>query len=223
MRTALLASLCVTLCVVAGCPAGVPETVWKLDRLDQIKASLPPGLAPEVLGAPQVMEKEGRRALCFDGKSDGVFVPLNPIEGRSKFTIEILFRPDGDGPPEQRFLHIQDEQEHRVLIETRVGDQSWSLDTFLRATDADKLTLLDRAKAQPTDRWYWAALVYDGKTMSHHINAAKQMEGEVAFPPMVKGRISLGVRQNRIHWFKGCIAEVRFTPVAIPAAKLQKP
>jgi len=110
-----------------------------------------------------------------------------------------------------------------VLMETRVGDGAWSLDTFLRTSDADKLTLLDRAQTQPADRWYWAALVYDGKTMSHYVNGAKQLEGEVAFTPMGPGRISLGVRQNRVYWFKGCIAEVRFARGAIPAARLRRP
>jgi hypothetical protein len=146
-----------------------------------------------------------------------------PLAGNTGFTIEILFRPDGDGAAEQRFLHIQDEQEHRVLMETRVADQAWSLDTFLRTSDADKLTLLDRAKSQPTDRWYWAALVYDGETMSHYVNGTKQLEGPVAFAPMGPGRISLGVRLNRVYWFKGCIAEVRFARSAIPAGRLRRP
>jgi hypothetical protein len=141
----------------------------------------------------------------------------------SAFTIEILFHPDGDGPAEQRFLHIQDEQERRVLIETRVSeDRRWSLDTFLRASDADKLTLLDRARTQPTDRWYWAALVYDGRTMRHYVDGEKQLQGEVAFPPTGPGRISLGVRQNRIHWFKGCIAQVRISEEALLPAALRR-
>lgn len=210
----------VSLCLVSGllgC-ATTPAKVWKLERSDSIG-----GMKAEVLGSPRAVDDGGHRALCFDGKSDGIFIPVNPIAGSSHFTIEILLRPDGDGPLEQRFLHIQDEQEHRVLMETRVGDQTWSLDTFLRTSDADKLTLLDRAKSQPTDRWYWAALVYDGKTMSHYVNGAKQLEGEVMFAPMVPGRISLGVRQNRIHWFKGCIAEVRFAAAAIPASRLRRP
>src|SRR5689334_15995327 len=130
MKSVLVAALCLVLCVVAGCPAGVPQVVWNLDRLEQAH------LEPEILGAPQVVEKDGRRAMCFDGKADGIFLPLNPIAERDKFTIEVLLRPDGDGPPEQRFLHIQDDQEHRVLLETRVGGGTWSLDTFLRTTDA---------------------------------------------------------------------------------------
>lgn len=219
MKTKLALPLVLILCFAAGCPKGPEVTVWDLEHLASIG-----GLAPEILGGPQALEKDGRKALCFDGKADGLLFPTNPIQGWSRFTIEILFRPDADGPPEQRFLHIQDEQERRVLIETRVNPQrAWSLDTFLRATDADKLTLLDMQKTQPADRWYWAALTYDGKTMRHYVNAKQQLEGPVAFPPTGSGRISLGVRQNRIHWFKGCISEVRFTPAATPARLLLQP
>ena len=198
--------------------ADTSKAVWHLDNLSSVG-----GLTPEVLGAPKRFSGKGITALCFDGKSDGLFLPVNPIEGWSRFTIEILFRPDGDGPPEQRFLHIQDDQERRALIETRLTDQrTWSLDTFLRATDTNKLALLDRAKSQPTDQWYWAALVYDGVTMSHYVNGIRQLEGAVTFPPTGPGRISLGVRQNQLHWFKGCIAQVRFSPSALAPDQLQR-
>jgi hypothetical protein len=204
--------------VAAGCAASTASHEWRLEQIDSIG-----GFAPEVIGAPGAREKDGVKALCFDGKSDGLLLPVNPIAGLGKFTIEILFHPDGDGPAEQRFLHIQDELERRVLMETRVSeDHTWSLDTFLRATDADKLTLLDRAKSQPTDQWYWAALVYDGKTMRHYVNGEKQLEGEVTFTATGPGRISLGVRQNRIHWFKGCIARVRFSGSALEPAALRR-
>lgn len=212
------------LCLLAGCAhtgtADPPKpAVWKLDNLESVG-----GRKPEVLGAPRQLSEEGRRALCFDGKADGIFLPVNPIAGWRQFTIEVLFRPDGDGPAEQRFLHIQDEQERRVLIETRVSDQrTWSLDTFLRDSEAQKLTLLDTAKAQATDRWHWAALVYDGHTLSHFVDGGLQLTGAVIFQPMSAGRISLGVRQNRIHWFKGCISQVRFSASALPPASLQKP
>lgn len=208
------------LCLMAvGCATAPPSHSWRLDQLNSIG-----GQAPEVLGAPRPMTRDGRSALCFDGKADGLFLPVNPIEGWPRFTIQVLMLPEGDGPEEQRFLHIQDAQEHRVLIETRVDpNRQWSLDTFLRATDTAKLTLLDRARTQPTDSWYWAALVYDGKTMRHFLNGVQQLEGQVDFPPMGSGRISLGVRQNRIHWFKGCLAEVRFTADALPPGSLQKP
>ena len=132
------------------------------------------------------------------------------------------FKPDGTGGEEQRFLHLEDEMKHRVLMETRVRDGSWSLDTFLFQDATHKLTLLDRAKKHPTDRWYWVALVYDGKTMTHYVNSERELGGDVEFPPMTTGRTSVGVRQNRVSWFKGAIAELRFTPAALPADRLAR-
>jgi hypothetical protein len=215
----LLLSFALTACAHSGAAGGPRATVWKLDNVASVG-----GFQPEVWGSPRAVVENGRRALCFDGQDDGLLLPTNPIAGLARFTIEILFRPDGDGPAEQRFLHIQDERERRVLIETRVTDQrTFALDTFLRDTDANKLTLLDRTLVQPTDRWHWAALVYDGATMSHYVDAAKQLSGAVIFPPMDAGRMSLGVRQNRVHWFKGCIAQVRVTAAALPATDLQRP
>lgn len=201
--------------LLAGCasPRGgeaARDIVWPLTSLSTIG-----GHTPQVLGNPRVVTEGGRTAICFDGRHDGLLLPMNPIEGWPRFTIEVTFRPDADGPAEQRFLHIEDDAGRRALLETRVNDDgAWALDTFLHASQAERLTLLDRAIVQPTDRWYRVALVYDGRTMSHRVDGRKQLEGAVVFPPMSAGRVSLGVRQNLVHWFKGCIAEVRFRPRA---------
>lgn len=207
--------LALTSCAATTAPSAKP-VVWELKSLDIIG-----GQKPEVLGAPKAAMASGHRALCFDGKADGVFVPVNPIEGWGAYTVEALFKPDGDGPEEQRFLHIQDESNRRLLLETRVANNEWALDTFLLDTEADKLALLDRTLTSPTDQWHWAALVFDGKKMTHYVNGVKQLEGAVKVPPMGSGRISLGVRQNLVYWYKGCIAQVRFTPSALDAKALQ--
>lgn len=210
----VLVSLC-----AAGCATSPAHESWRLER-----ASTVGGHAAQVLGAPAARVEGGRTALCFNGESDGLILPVNPIEGWSRFTIEILFRPDRDGPEEQRFLHIEDDTQRRALIETRLTSPgAWALDTFLHSSATDRLTLLDRSISQPTGRWYWAALSYDGAVMAHYVNGVKQLEGTVNFTPTSKGRISLGVRQNQVHWFKGCIAEVRFTAAALAPERLQKP
>lgn len=203
-------------CVMTGCAAprnDAPRAItWRLEQTASIG-----GFTPEVLGSPMARTVDGRKALCFDGIADGLLIATNPIAGWPRYTIEVLMKPDGDGPEEQRFLHIQDDQQRRLLIETRVTrEKSWALDTFLHASQEQRLTLLDRSLLQPTDRWYRVALVYDGTAMSQHVDGVKLLEGPVAMPPMTQGQISLGVRQNRIHWFKGCIAEVRFVPDAPP-------
>ncbi len=193
------------------------STVWTIRDAARVG-----GHATEVLGQPKVAGAGRDIATVFDGTGDGIFIPALPITGWQAFTIEVRFRPDGSGGEEQRFLHLEDELKHRVLMETRVRDQQWSLDTFLFQDAARKLTLLDRAILHPTDRWYWVALVYDGAKMSHYVNGALELQGDVEFSPMTTGRTSIGVRQNRVSWFRGAIAELRFTPAALPADRLQR-
>ena len=209
--------LSAVLVACAALPDGDKSTVWTLRDVTRVGSHV-----TEVVGAPKVANSGADTAIVFDGKGDGLFVPANPVAGWSAFTIEVRFKPDGSGGEEQRFLHLEDELKHRVLMETRVRDQQWSLDTFLFQDAEHRLTLLDRTKLHPTYRWYWVALVYDGAKMSHYVNGELELAGEVAFAPMTTGRSSIGVRQNRVSWFKGAIAEARFTPAALPAERLRR-
>jgi hypothetical protein len=191
--------------------------IWTLDNAASIG-----GHQPTVLGAPRFVDAGVGPAACFNGKDDGLIVPAIPIAGWAQFTIEVLLRPDADGPAEQRFVHLQDERESRALIEIRLTpDGQWCLDTFL-LSGKNSLPLIDRAKLHPAGSWHWAALVYDGKKLAHFVDGTKEMEGEVTFPPMTTGQTSLGVRLNRLYWFKGCIREVHFSPTALGPAQLQR-
>lgn len=203
-----------------GATAAAEPLVWRVEDTKQIG-----GTTPATLGAPRAVVEDGRKAVRFNGASDGLILAQNPIKGLGAFTIEVLFKPDGDGPEQQRFVHVEDTAQNRGLIETRVTpNRQWYLDTFLYAHPRESgLTLVDPTKLHPCDRWYWAALVYDGNVMSHFVNAVKEKEGAIAFGPMLEGRTSLGVRLNQVFWFKGAIAEVRFRARALPAAELQQP
>lgn len=198
--------------------------VWRLDRTDAIG-----GLVPEVLGAPRVVQEAGGTALYFNGASDGLLVPVNPLQGLEQFTIEVLFKPAADGPEAQRFLHVQDnlgakgDPGSRALIEIRLAEGTWALDTFLFSKVSEaKLVLFDAKKRHPSGRWTWVALVYDHGHMSSYVDGVKELEGEVAFPPTVAGRVSLGVRQNKVYWFKGGLREVRWHQTALKAEQLQR-
>ncbi|MFT3782898.1 MAG: LamG domain-containing protein [Nibricoccus sp.] len=197
--------------------AAPASAVWKLENPRTVD-----GADCEVLGNPVVKTENGVTALIFDGKSDGVFVPRNPLIGWQQFTIEVLIKPDGSGDEAQRFIHIEDSAGRRAMVETRVTrDGHWALDTYLR-TDAERnRTLFDFAKLHATDKWYWVALVYDGKAMSSYVDGEKELEGPVDFLPMIDGQISVGVRQNRVYWYKGAISEIRFHPKALRPAELQ--
>jgi hypothetical protein len=197
--------------------AAVP-VVWKLESTAKIG-----GHKPEVLGSPRIVKEDGCKALVFNGRSDGLIFPVNPIAGWSRFTIEVLIKPDPTGDEEQRFIHIQDTQGRRAMVETRITpDHRWVLDTYLRATENDNRTLIDRAKTHPTGQWHWVALVYDSRVMTSYINGVKELEGEVLLPPMTEGAISIGVRQNKVFWYKGSIREVRFHREALKPAALQR-
>ena len=214
---ALLLALSLPSLAAAEPPAPAP-TVWSLDQAAKVG-----GLAPTVLGAPGTIAGPGGPALHFNGTSDGLFVPANPLAGHAAFTVEILFNPEEGGPEAQRFVHIQDTATRRVMMETRLdGHGGWWLDTFLGDATHPGQPLIDPHHVHPTGRWYWAALTYDGKRMTHFINGEKELEADFAFGPMVAGQISLGVRQNKVYWFKGGIRELRFHATALAPAALQR-
>jgi hypothetical protein len=192
--------------------------VWTLSNTAVIG-----GQKPQVLGAPRIVDMSaGGPALKFDGQTDGLILPVNPIAGWPSFTIEVLFRPDANGPRAQRFLHIADRLGSRVLIETRTTDgKSWILDTYL-AGSKKRRTLRNRTKRHPADKWAWVALVYDGRKMVHYVNGMREFEGRTVFPPMADGTTSLGMRLNQVFWFKGSIKEVRFSPTALAPDILQR-
>lgn len=192
--------------------------VWHLDQTANVG-----GFAITVLGEPKVVTDAGGPAVQFNGTTDGLFVAANPLAGWKAFTVEILFSPAEGGPGAQRFVHIQDAATWRVMIETRLdGKGGWWLDTFLGNGSKPGQALIDPAHVHPTGRWYWAAVSYDGKHMVHYINGEKELEADTEFGPMTAGQISLGVRQNKVYWFKGGIREVRFSPAALAPEALQR-
>jgi len=193
--------------------------IWKITSVSQVGK-----YTPEVLGKPR-LSNNGHAALTFNGVNDGLIVPGNPIEGWSKFTIEFLFKPDGDGPVQPRFVHFQDKEENRGTLEIRLTPKKrWYLDAFLKnGKTIDKgLALNDTTLLHDADKWYWVAMVFDGKIMTSYVNGVKELQGPVNFPVMTAGQISIGVRLNKVNWFKGAISEARFHPEALSASALQR-
>lgn len=200
-------------------PPPVEAVEWRLDSLKVIG-----GHTVSAIGAPRLVQTEVGPAVEFNGASDGLFLETNPLRGLERFTVEVVFQPAADGPEEQRFLHIEEGGTgSRALIELRMlPGAMWSLDTYLRTRDAG-VTLLDRRNAHPAGRWYSAALAYDGRSMTHYVNGVPELSGAIAFSALAGGRTSLGVRQNRVSWFKGRIHSVRITHEALPPDRLIRP
>jgi hypothetical protein len=66
-------------------------------------------------------------------------------------------------------------------------------------------------------------LVFDGGEMSHYVNGVKELSSEISFSPLHKGRTSIGVRINQVHWFKGAIRTIRFAPRALQPNEFLEP
>jgi len=184
--------------------------VWDLDNLERIG-----GNKATVLGSPVVVETEKGRAIAFDGIDDAIIIEANPLAGARQFTVEAIFRPDAGGDAEQRFLHVQETDDRRVLLEIRLTqDNRWFLDTFIKSGESEE-TLYSEIFPHPLGVWYHAALVYKGKQMWHYINGAQELSGAVDYLPVKGGRTSIGCRLNRVFWFKGAIKRIRVTHRAL--------
>ena len=53
-----------------------------------------------VIGSPRVVELDGEKVVEFSGEGDGLLIPVNPAQGLTAFTAEIVFKPYSDGPME---------------------------------------------------------------------------------------------------------------------------
>jgi hypothetical protein len=201
----LLASLHLGGCTVAH------DVVWQLDSLQNIG-----GHAVTVVGEPEIVDAAIGQAIEFDGIDDGLFLDVHPLAGFDTFTVEVIFKPYSGGRAEQRFFHMQDRSsEHRVMFETRLtGDGRWFLDTFIY-TGGQKVTLFAEDQTHDLDTWYHVAIVVDDDSFAHYVNGQKELSAAIDYEAQQGGRSSLGVRLNRVDWFKGAIRTVRFTPQAL--------
>ena len=203
--------------------AQTPQTpkksvVWKIDNLKKIG-----GNAVEVLGNPQIIKTEKGKAVLFDGVDDALLISVNPLEGFHEFTVEATFRPDAEGAKEQRWLHIEDTEntESRALLETRLVGAEWFLDTFLKSGDNRSALYAENFK-HALGRWFTVALVFDGAEMRHYVDGKLELSGKITRKAFGKGITSIGVRQNKIYWFKGAVSKARFTNRALSPQEFMK-
>ena len=194
------------------------SVTWKIDNLKKIGDH-----AVEVLGSPKVIKTDRGNAVIFDGVRDGIFIQNNPLAGSDKFTIEAIFRPDAGGEKEQRWLHIEDTDnvENRAMLETRLNGGEWFLDTFLKSGDS-RMPLFAENFKHPVGRWFHIALVYDGTEMRHYVDGKLELSGKISFKKFGNGITSIGVRQNKVYWFKGAVLKARFTNRALTPKQFMK-
>jgi hypothetical protein len=193
--------------------------VWEVNSLERIG-----GLPVTLVGKPSLEQTDRGPAVRFNGATDGLILGTNPVHGATAFTVEALIRPAAGGAFEQRFLHIhENKSENRLLLEIRqVDGADWYGDTYLQ-TGAESRFLNDPRRRHRADEWHALALVYDGKQMIQYEDGVRELQGAVAFAPLGPGQTALGMRFNKVHWFKGVILRVRFTPRALAATELLRP
>ena len=196
--------------------------IWCFDRLDQIG-----GLTPHLEGHPQINNGPLGKAAVFNGVDDAVFLDEHPLAGAKTFSIEVVFRPDG-GAFAQRWLHLAMDDatigpdgkplNTRMLFEIRVVGDQWYLDAFAKGQGYNQ-TLAFADKLFPLGHWYHVAQTYDGKTYRSFVNGALQGQADMDFKPQSSGHASVGTRINRVDYFKGAVAEARFTPQALEMSR----
>ncbi|HZQ41503.1 MAG TPA: LamG domain-containing protein [Rhizomicrobium sp.] len=204
--------------------------VWKFDNLSRIG-----GMTPKVEGSPQLVESPVGKAVQFNGKDTGLFFPGRPLVGAKTFTIEAIFRPEG-GDFQQRWMHIAEtdpktgldanpggtsDPNPRFMFEVRVVDGQWYMDAFVNSASGSK-ALIDPKKLHPINQWYAVEQTYDGKTYRSYVNGVLENEGDVAFTPHGAGHMMVGVRMNHVNYFKGSVAEARFTDRALKPSEFLK-
>lgn len=201
-----------------------PHTqIWHFDRADKIG-----GFTTQVVGHPQVVDTQYGKAVHFNGTSDGISVPDHPLAGASTYTWEVIFRPDADGAQAQRFFHLQEQDPatgadtgNHMLFEIRIVDNQWCLDSFASSGENNR-TLLNCKALHPLGRWYRVTAVYDGKMLRNYVGDELQGEGSLDFKPQLPGHSSVGVRINKVFWFKGDILMARMTPRALSPEEFLK-
>ena len=190
---------------------------WKLEDLNSPKAE---GVTKT--GDPRTVDSPYGKAVHFDGTKDGLFLNTHPLEKLAQFTVEVFFQPDAQAPHEQRFLHMGQATSDRLLLETRVtDDDQWYLDAFIKSGDSSR-TLIDKDKLHATGIWYHIALVVDNGKMDTYVNGKHELNGNIAFSPFKEGTMSVGVRMNKVSWFKGAIYKIRITPKCLIPAEFMK-
>jgi hypothetical protein len=204
-------------------PQRVDSEVWSFDRLENIG-----GHRTTVLGEPRIVDSPVGKAVEFDGVDDALFIDNQPLAGAEAFTWEAIFRPDG-GQREQRWFHLSEQDpvtgadtENRMLFEIRAMDDKWFFDSY-NQSGAASATLMNKTALHPLGVWYHVASVYDGKRFSNYVNGVREGAADVELAPHRPGRASVGMRINKVFYFKGAVHLARFTRRALSPETFLKP
>jgi hypothetical protein len=197
--------------------------MWTFDRLENIG-----GHRTTVLGQPKVINSPIGKAVEFDGVDDALFIDNHPLAGARTFTWEAIFRPDG-GEREQRWFHLSEQipqtgadTENRMLFEIRVVDARWFLDSYIQSGTENK-ALMNRQALHQLGAWYHVASVYDGQEFRNYVDGVQEGSAQLNLAPHGPGHASVGVRINKVFYFKGAVHLARFTRRALTPSEFLPP
>jgi len=204
--------------------AAMPDGVIRFDNLQKIG-----GAAVKVEGAPKIISSPAGKAMLFNGKDDALFISDRPLVGAKTFTLEAIFRPDG-GDEQQRWMHVAEtdpatgldanpggtsDPNPRFMFEIRVKGDQWWLDAFVNFKGGSK-ALIFPEKTFPIGKWYAVQQTYDGRMYRAYVNGVLQGEAVVEnYVPHGPGHMMVGTRMNHVNYFKGAVAQARFTSRAL--------
>lgn len=167
-----------------------------------------------IIGSPKLIESPYGAAVLFNGVDDGIFLDYTPLLNLEEFTIEVIMRPDKGGSEEQRFLHMGEMHGDRVMFETRLTNDFWYLDAYIQSGEI-KLAMIDSTKLYPLGEWYNFTLVNKNGELEVFLNGKREFKEIIQFTPFTDANTSIGVRQNKVHWYKGAFYKIKITPKAI--------
>lgn len=209
------------------------SVIWDIGRFDKIG-----GHAVTVVGNPQVIATPAGKAVLFDGVKDGLVIDNHPLAGFTQFTFEALVRADG-GEPAQRWFHLAEtdpktgldatvapdnptnDSNARFTFELRVAGDQCYFESFTHGPTYTS-ALIDKTKTHPLGRWCVVTQTYDGQAHRSYVDGVLEKEDPLAYTPQGPGRASVGMRINRVSYFKGAVMRARFAPRALAPSEFLK-
>ena len=174
-----------------------------------------------ISGKPQLIESPYGEAVSFNGIDDDFLLNEMPLISLKEFTVEMIFNPDPTGPFEQRVLHIGESKADRMLLEIRAVDSNWYFDGYA-CSGTNKKALANETLVHPLGKWYHVAFVVSPNNLTTYVNGKQELQEPFSFLPIKTGQTSIGVRLNRVNWFKGAIYKIRITPKQVKPNKFMR-
>ena len=214
---------------------------WNFDNLNSVG-----GFGIKADGAPKVVDTAAGKAIQFDGVKDGLIVDKHPLENLSTWTLEAMARFDAGGELQPRWVHLGEtdpatglnvklsdptkptsDGNARFTFEGRIKDGNIWFESFCAGPTPDGKSysnaLIDPAKTHPLGQWVAVSQTYDGKVHRAYVNGVLEQEKPMDnYIVQKKGRAGIGMRQNRIYYFKGLFKTLRYAPVALSPDQLLK-